>query len=125
MSRELLQPGDIGKIRTTRVSAGLWRADTYYADSAGNRIRLRKSGRTEADARRALTDEIAERIELDTGGLVSARSLVKEAVAIYLDQRMEDARTGIGRASTRSIKQYRSLARNWIVPASATSRYAT
>ncbi|WP_067432776.1 CorA family divalent cation transporter [Nocardioides jensenii] len=60
--------------------------------------------------------EIGERIELETGGPVDARTLVKDAVEIYLDQRMEDARTGIGRASTRSIKQYGSLARNWIVP---------
>lgn len=117
MAREPLQPAEIGRVRTTRIRQGVWRADAAYADSAGHKHRVRKSGRTESSARQALLAEIDERIELDTGGLVSARSLVKDAVDIYLDQRMDDARTGIGGASTRSIKAYRSLARNWIAPA--------
>jgi integrase len=117
MARNPLQPGEVGRIRTQQVRPGLWRADASYCDRSGSKRRSRKSGRTEAAARRAVTDEVGERLELDNPtGLVTATSLVGDAVEIYLTNRMADARNGIGRANRRSVKIYRSLAENWITP---------
>src|SRR5690606_7682532 len=94
----------------------VWRANATYADPAGNRLRVRKSGRTQAAARDALLAEIHARLDLDSGGLVSESALVERAIEIYFDHRFDDARAGIGRATVRSIRQYRSIAGNWIVP---------
>lgn len=117
MARNPLQPGEIGRIRTEQVQPGLWRADASYCDRTGTKRRCRKSGRTEATARRAVMDEVEERLELDNPtGLVTPTSLVAEAVETYLTNRMDDARNGIGRANRRSVKIYRSLAENWIIP---------
>lgn len=107
----------MGRIRTEQVRPGLWRADASYCDRSGTKRRCRKTGRTEAAARRAVTDEVGERLELDNPtGLVTASSLVADAVETYLTNRMADARNGIGRANRRSVKIYRSLAENWISP---------
>jgi integrase len=117
MARNPLQPGEIGKIRTVQLRAGLWRADASYCDHSGAKGRCRKSGRTETAARRALVDELKERIGLENpGGLVTPTSLVNEAVETYLTNRMDDARNGVGRANPRSVKIYRSVAENWIKP---------
>jgi integrase len=117
MARNPLQPGEIGTIRTVQIRPGLWRADASYCDRSGTKRRCRKSGRTEAAARRALADELVERVELENAhGPVTPTSLVNEAVDIYLANRMDDARTGIGRANPRSVKIYRSVAENWITP---------
>ena len=117
MARNPLQPGEIGTIRTVQIRPGLWRADASYCDRSGTKGRCRKSGRTEAAARRALADELEERVELENAhGLVTPTSLVNEAVDIYLANRMDDARNGIGRANPRSVKIYRSVAENWITP---------
>lgn len=117
MARNPLQPGEIGKIRTVQVRPGLWRADASYCDRSGAKGRCRKSGRTETAARRALADELKERIALEhPSGLVIPSSLVNEAVETYLTNRMADARNGVGRANPRSVKIYRSVAENWIKP---------
>jgi integrase len=117
MARNPLQPGEIGKIRSMQVHPGLWRADAFYCDRSGAKGRCRKSGRTEAGARRALKEELDERLELDNpSGLVTPTSLVREAVETYLTNRMDDARNGIGRANPRSVKIYRSVADSWITP---------
>lgn len=117
MARNPLQPGEIGKIRTQQVRPGLWRADASYCDRSGAKGRCRKSGRTETAARRALADELKERIELENpDGVVTATSLVNEAVETYLTNRMTDARNGVGRANPRSVKIYRSVSENWIKP---------
>lgn len=117
MARNPLQPGEIGKLRTEQVRPGLWRADASYCDRSGAKGRCRKSGRTETAARRALADELKERIELENpNGLVTSTSLVNEAVETYLTNRMDDARNGIGRANPRSVRIYRSVAENWIKP---------
>jgi integrase len=117
MARNPLQPGEIGRIRTEQVQPGLWRADASYCDHSGAKRRCRKSGRTEATARRAVMDEVEERLELDNPtGLVTPTSLVSDAVEAYLTNRMNDARNGIGRANRRSVRIYRSLAENWITP---------
>ncbi len=118
MARELLQPGEIGNLRTRQIKPGLWRADAFYCDHDGNKGRTRKVGRTETAARRALLDEIEERLEFgaSAGSLVTPKSRVSQALEIYLTNRMDDARNGIGRANPRSIKIYRSVAENWIVP---------
>jgi hypothetical protein len=109
MARNPLQPGEIGRIRTEQVQPGLWRADASYCDHSGTKRRCRKSGRTEATARRAVMDEVEERLELgNPAGLVTATSLVGDAVETYLTNRMNDARNGIGRANRRSVKVYRS-----------------
>ena len=105
MARNPLQPGEIGKIRTMQVQPGLWRADAVYCDHSGARGRCRKSGRTASAARRALADELKERLERDNpNGLVTPTSHVNEAVEIFLTNRMDDARNGIGRANPRSVK---------------------
>lgn len=117
MARNPLQPGEIGKIRTVQVRPGLWRADASYCDHSGAKGRCRKSGRTETVARRALAEELEERIKLDNpSGLVTTTSIVNEAVETYLTNRMHDARNGIGRANPRSVRIYRSVAENWITP---------
>lgn len=118
MARISLQPGEIGKVRTTQLKPGLWRADATYCNRAGFKARSRKVGRTEAAARRALMEEIEERLDLGalTESLVSSTTRVSEAMEVYLTNRMQDARNGIGRANPRSIKIYRSVAENWIVP---------
>ncbi|MGD9962197.1 tyrosine-type recombinase/integrase [Nocardioides sp.] len=117
MSRNPLQPGEIGKIRTVQIRPGLWRADASYCDRSGTKGRCRKTGRTETASRRALADELKERIEFENlNSLVTTASLVNEAVDIYLMNRMDDARNGIGRANPRSVKIYRSVAENWIKP---------
>lgn len=107
----------MGKISTERVGPGLWRADASYCDRSGTKRRCRKSGRTEAAARRAVAGEVEERLALDNPtGLVTATSRVGDAVDTYLANRMADACNGIGRANRRSVKIYRSLADNWITP---------
>ena len=117
MARNSLHPGEIGKIRTEQIRPGLWRADACFCDRSGAKGRCRKSGRTQTAARRALAEELKERIELENpDGLVTPTSLVNEAVETYLTNRMHDARNGIGRANPRSIKIYRSVAHNWITP---------
>jgi hypothetical protein len=117
MARKTLQPGEIGKIRTTQARPGLWRADASYCAYSGAKGRCRKSGRTEAAARSALMSELAERLESDSPqGLVAPTTLVHEAVETYLTNRMVDARNGIGRANPRSVRIYRSVAKNWITP---------
>lgn len=84
MARNPLQPGEIGKIRTVQVRPGLWRADASYCDRSGAKGRCRKSGRTETAARRALADELKERIELEhPSGLVIPSSR-KDATPLVL-----------------------------------------
>lgn len=117
MARNPLQPGEIGKIRTVQIQPGLWRADASYCDHSGTKGRCRKSGRTETAARRALADELEERIEFENRhGQVTPTTLVNVAVETYLTHRMDDARSGIGRANPRSVKIYRSVADNWVTP---------
>ena len=117
MARNPLHPGEIGKIRTEQIRPGLWRADASFCDRSGAKGRCRKSGRTGTAARRALAEELKERIELEyPNGPVTPTSLVNEAIETYLTNRADDARNGIGRANPRSIKIYRSVARNWITP---------
>lgn len=117
MTRNPLHPGEIGKIRTEQIRPGLWRADACFCDRSGAKGHCRKSGRTETAARRALAEELKERLELENpDGPVTPTSRVNEAVETYLTNRMHDARNGIGRANPRSIKIYRSVARNWITP---------
>jgi len=117
MARNTLQPGEIGKIRTLQLEPGLWRADAYYCDNSGVKGRCRKSGRTATAARRALADELQDRLERDNlTGAVTPTSFVNEAVETYLTNRLDDARNGIGRANPRSVKIYRSVAENWIKP---------
>jgi len=117
MARTPLQPGEIGKVRTTRLRAGRWEADASYCTLAGTKGRSRKVGRTAAEARQALLAELEDRLALDgPQGLVEPTSLVHEAVTIYLAHRLEDARNGIGRANPRSVKTYASVALNWITP---------
>jgi integrase len=118
MARIPLQPSETGKVRTTQVKPALWLADAYYCDHAGVKARSRKFGRTEAAARRALMEEIDARLDLGAPAesQVSSSTRVSEAVEVYLTNRMQDARNGIGRANPRSVKTYRSVAENWIVP---------
>ena len=89
-------------------------------DAAASRAAPRRppdERRPTSAARRALADELKGRIELDNPvGLVTATSLVNEAVETYLKNRMDDARNGVGRANTRSVKICRSVAENWIKP---------
>ena len=103
MARNSLHPGEIGKIRTEQIRPGLWRADACFCDRSGAKGRCRKSGRTETAARRALAEELKERIELENpDGPVTPTSRVNEAVETYLTNRMHDARNGIGRAKVES-----------------------
>ncbi|WP_148575652.1 tyrosine-type recombinase/integrase [Nocardioides caldifontis] len=62
-------------------------------------------------------DELRERLEAETSaGEVGPSTSVRLAIETYLERRLEDARNGVGRANPRSIKIYRSVATNWIVP---------
>ncbi len=118
MAREPLEPGETGIIRITQVKPGLWNADAYYCDNLGVKRRVRKSGRSETAARRALVEAVEARLELElpVASQITPATRVREAVEIYLTNRLDDARKGIGRANPRSVKIYRSLAANWIVP---------
>ena len=81
MARNPLHPGEIGKIRTEQIRPGLWRADASFCDRSGAKGRCRKSGRTQTAARRALAEELKERIELENpDGPVTPTSRVNEAV---------------------------------------------
>lgn len=116
MARRRLEPGEIGKVRTWQVRRGLWKAEAGYRDHAGSSGKARISGRTENEARQALLDEIDERLNDLSDGTVETTTSVSDAAEIYFENRMIDARAGIGRANPRSIKIYRSTAKNWITP---------
>lgn len=76
----------------------------------------RGSGRTENEARQALLEEIEARLNDLSDGTVETTTAVSDAVEAYFANRMADARAGIGRANPRSVRIYRSTARNWIAP---------
>lgn len=71
---------------------------------------------TSDEARQALLDEIDERRDDLSDGTVETTTSVSDAVEVDFANRMVDARAGIGRANPRSIKIYRSTAKNWITP---------
>lgn len=103
------------------VTAAGGSSGTGRRNSPGNRRRVRKSGRTQAAARDALLAEIHARLDLHSQGPVSESMLVKKAIEVYFDHRFDDAWAGIGRATVRSVRQYRSIARLRTAP-TASSR---
>jgi len=94
----MLQPGEYGRIRTVRtadalhraqatkkevsierarawVERGNWVADCRYRDIFGNRVQVRRFGRTERDAREAVVEEITRRRETGGTALDGAQSV--------------------------------------------------
>ena len=59
MRGEYLTPGSRGKIRTTKIKTGKWRADCYARDSTGKLRRSQRTGTSEADATRKLLVSIS------------------------------------------------------------------
>ena len=116
MARRRLEPGEVGKVRSWQVKQGRWKAEAGYRDHSGAAGTARISGRTESEARQALLAEIEERLNDLSDGTVETTTSVTDAVELYFTNRMADARAGIGRANPRSVRIYRSTAKNWIAP---------
>jgi len=103
--------GTHGKVSTTRLDSGQWRAETRVRDADGASRVVRGTGSTRAKAGAALQARIASRPR-SMKGPVTASTTVAVLSARWLREISDD-----GSRAPRSIEQYESAVRLKVLPA--------
>lgn len=100
--------GTFGEIGTTQLDTGKWLANTTVRLASGKGKRIRRTGKSEAEAKRRVKAAAVEAVGTEDTDLLKGSSTVNHLIDVWLDQYD-------GAAS--SITQYRSTARVHVAPA--------
>ncbi|MBF6092348.1 tyrosine-type recombinase/integrase [Nocardia cyriacigeorgica] len=84
MPRLRMTPGEWGKITVTKVGPNKFTAYAYVRDEDGRRRRVKRSGSTEEDARRALQRYLKKRTTPTDGALVTERTTLAELFEAWI-----------------------------------------
>lgn len=90
MPRQRMEPGDHGRITVTRCETGLFEARTYLRDSDGTRRKVRRTGRSDEDARRALQRHLKQRTAPLAGQIVSERTTLAELFDVWIVRKVSE-----------------------------------
>ncbi|WP_204081177.1 tyrosine-type recombinase/integrase [Mycobacterium riyadhense] len=104
MPRQRLQPGEHGRITVIACGKSLFEASTYVRDGDGVRRKVRRTGRSEEDARRALQRHLKQRTAPLTGQIISETTTLAELFDVWIARKVSE-----DRLMPQSEAQYRKV----------------
>ncbi|MCV6963948.1 integrase [Mycobacterium intermedium] len=104
MPRQRMAPGEHGRISVTQCGKGIFEARTYVRDSDGARRKVRRTGRSDEDARRALQRHLRQRTAPLTGQVISDTTTLTELFDVWITRKVSE-----DRLMPQSEAQYRKV----------------
>lgn len=99
-----MEPGDHGRVTVTQCDKTLFEARTYVRDSDGTRRKVRRTGRSEEDARRALQRHLKLRTAPLRDQLISDTTTLAELFDVWIVRKVSE-----DRLMPQSEAQYRKV----------------
>lgn len=87
-----MMPGEHGRISVTQCDKALFEARTYVRDGDGTRRKVRRTGRSDEDARRALQRHLKQRTAPLTGQIVSETTTLAELFDVWIVRKVSEDR---------------------------------
>lgn len=85
-----MEPGDHGKITVTKLGKDMFEARAYVRDDDGVRRKVRRTGRSDEDARRELQRHLANRKTPLTGQVITERTTLSELFAAWIVRKVAE-----------------------------------
>ncbi|AYE97904.1 integrase [Mycobacterium paragordonae] len=104
MPRQRMEPGEHGRITVTECEKGLFEARTYVRDGDGTRRKVRRTGRSGEDARRALQRHLRQRTAPLVGQIISEKTTLAELFEVWIACKVSE-----DRLMPQSEAQYRKV----------------
>jgi hypothetical protein len=105
MPRQRMEPGEHGRISVIHCGKDLFEARTYVRDSDGARRKVRRTGRSDEDARRALQRHLKQRTSPHrTGQLIGDKTTLSELFDAWISTKVSE-----DRLMPQSEAQYRAV----------------
>ncbi|HOB49725.1 MAG TPA: tyrosine-type recombinase/integrase [Mycobacterium sp.] len=104
MPRQRMAPGEHGRVTVSKLGRDLFEARTYVRDGDGVRRKVRRTGRSDEDARRELQRHLAGRRTPLTGQAVTERTTLSELFEAWIDRKVAE-----DKLMPQSEAQYRTV----------------
>ncbi|HPZ95454.1 MAG TPA: site-specific integrase, partial [Mycobacterium sp.] len=99
-----MAPGEHGRVTVSKLGRDLFEARTYVRDGDGVRRKVRRTGRSDEDARRELQRHLAGRRTPLTGQAVTERTTLSELFEAWIDRKVAE-----DKLMPQSEAQYRTV----------------